>query len=96
MKQDFETTDQPPILKLLFRVKSQFADAVVLFRLDDSYLAIEKDATTVANILGTVLAEQDTEGKSQTLTGFPSCRLELNIQKLTKAGHRVAIVDKLN
>lgn len=82
-----------PLMKQYNRLKSRYPDALLLFRVGDYYEAFNKDAEEIASILGVPLTETKNNLK---LAGFTFEQLDLNLPKLTKAGHRVAICDTLS
>ncbi|GHU85760.1 DNA mismatch repair protein MutS [Bacteroidia bacterium] len=85
MKQD------SPLMKQYYDIKSQYNDALILFRVGDFYETFGTDAILTSQILGIVLTRRsDTE-----LAGFPYHSIDTYLPKLVKAGHRVAICEQL-
>ena len=84
-----------PILSL----KEKYPDAVLLFRCGDFYETYMDDATTAANILGITMTrstnQKEDDGSGLRMAGFPYFRLEEYMQKLIRAGHRIAICDQI-
>ncbi len=87
---------QTPVMKQFFEVKSQYKDALVLFRMGDFYETFLEDAEITAKILGIVLTKR-ANGKAADvdLAGFPYHALDNYLPKLVKAGHRVAICEQV-
>ena len=77
----------------------KYPDAVLLFRCGDFYETYMDDATTAANILGITMTrstnQKEDDGSGLRMAGFPYFRLEEYMQKLIRAGHRIAICDQI-
>lgn len=72
-------------------IKAKYPDAIVLFKVNTFYEAIDGDAITISNALGIML----THNKEQmSLAGFPFHRLESYLHKLCGIGYTVAILDQ--
>ena len=83
-------------MKQYGELKSQYPDAVLLFRVGDFYETFGADAILSSNILGIVLTKRANGAASHVeLAGFPHHSLESYLPKLIKAGLRVAICDQL-
>ena len=79
------------------RVKEQYKDAILLFRIGDFYETFGQDAKTVSRDLNITLTsrQKDDEGNRIPLAGVPHHSLEVYLAKLIKAGHTVAICDQV-
>ena len=78
------------------RIKGQYPDAVLLFRVGDFYETFGSDAVTASRVLGITLTKRNNGGDHETeLAGFPYHALDNYLPKLVRAGHRVAICDQL-
>jgi DNA mismatch repair protein MutS len=77
------------------RIKAQYPDAVLLFRVGDFYETFGTDAITASRVLGIVLTKRNNGGSDVELAGFPHHSLETYLPRLVRAGHRVAICDQL-
>ncbi len=85
-----------PLMRQYTRIKAQFPDAILLFRVGDFYETFEADARTASRILGITLTKRNNGGSAQTdLAGFPYHSLETYLPRLVRAGHRVAVCDQL-
>lgn len=71
--------------------KGKHPNALLLFRVGDSYEAYCEDAIACLEILGVTL----TRGKSYRLAGFPYHALDIYLPKLIRAGKRVAICEPI-
>ena len=91
-----DTVAQTPVMKQFLDVKSQYKDALVLFRMGDFYETFLEDAEITAKILGIVLTKR-ANGKAADvpLAGFPYHALDNYLPKLVKAGNRVAICEQV-
>ena len=91
-----DTVAQTPVMKQFLDVKSQYKDALVLFRMGDFYETFLEDAEITAKILGIVLTKR-ANGKAAdvALAGFPYHALDNYLPKLVKAGNRVAICEQV-
>lgn len=83
-------------------LKAKHADTILLFHDKDRvYCAFYDDAITVSNIIGSVVMDQSSFkmpelGKNFRITGFVSSELDVNLPKIVRAGHRVAIIDTID
>lgn len=74
-------------------IKRQYPDALLLFRAGDFYEVYNEDAEVACKILGIVKTKR---GKSNIpFAGFPFHVLDEYLPRLVRAGHRVAICDKI-
>ncbi|MBI4786306.1 MAG: DNA mismatch repair protein MutS [Chloroflexi bacterium] len=84
-----------PLRQQYLRIKKQFPDTIVMFRLGDFYETFDDDAKTVASVCNIVLTGRDMgTGNRVPLAGVPYHAVETYIAKLIQAGHKVAIVEQ--
>ncbi len=77
------------------RIKKQFPDVIVMFRLGDFYETFDDDAKTVSEVCNIVLTGRDMgTGNRVPLAGVPYHAVDTYIAKLIQAGHKVAIVEQ--
>jgi DNA mismatch repair protein MutS len=78
------------------RIKQEYPETIVFFRLGDFYEAFDDDAKVVAQACDIVLTSRPV-GKDQRvpLAGVPYHSVEGYIAKLINAGHKVAIVEQV-
>lgn len=74
---------------LKFKVK--YPDAVLLFSDDEAYYSYEECADVVSKVCNCPLLDWG----GIKAVGFPKSALDINLPKLIRAGHRVAICDQL-
>ena len=92
-KKEAEAT---PLMQQYARIKGQYPDAVLLFRVGDFYETFGSDAIQASKVLGITLTRRNNGGSQETeLAGFPYHALDTYLPKLVRAGHRVAICDQL-
>lgn len=88
-------TAETPLMKQYMRIKGQYPDALLLFRVGDFYETFMQDAVTTAAVLGITLTRRNNGSSDMELAGFPYHALDNYLPKLVRAGHRVAICDQL-
>jgi DNA mismatch repair protein MutS len=86
-----------PLMDQYYRVKEQYQDAILLFRIGDFYEAFGEDAVAVARDLNITLTsrQRDDQGNRIPLAGVPYHALDAYLARLVKAGHKVAICDQV-
>ena len=88
--------EDTPMLKHYFSIKAQHPEAVLLYRVGDFYETYSDDAVLVSKVLGLVLTRRSNGEKGDTqMAGFPHHAIEGYLQKLVRAGYKVAICDQL-
>jgi DNA mismatch repair protein MutS len=85
-----------PMRRQYLRIKKQYPDTIVFFRLGDFYETFDDDAKLVARVCDIVLTSRPV-GKDQRvpLAGVPYHSVEGYIAKLIQGGHKVAIVEQI-
>lgn len=87
---------ETPMMRQYNQVKSQYPDALLLFRMGDFYEAFNEDAVLMSDILGITLTKRANGAASDMdLAGFPYHALDTYLPKLVRAGQRVAICEQL-
>ncbi len=84
-----------PAMKQFWKIKKQFPDCLLLFRMGDFYETFDEDAKKVARILQIVLTSRGKGLKKTSLAGIPYHALEAYLHRLIKAGEKVAIIEQL-
>ena len=85
-----------PAMKQYWDIKSKYPDSILLFRMGDFYETFDSDAELTSDILGITLTKRANGGASSVpLAGFPYHAIDQYIDKLLKAGHRVAICEQV-
>lgn len=88
-------SESTPMMRQYFKLKAQYPDAILLYRIGDFYETFAEDAKKVSDILGIVLTSRNNGGSDIALAGFPHHSLNVYLPRLVKAGMRVAICEQL-
>ncbi len=72
--------------------KEKHPDELLLFRYGDFYITYNEDAVTASRVLGITLIRRS---EGYDMAGFPTVLLDDFLPKLIRAGHRIAILDKI-
>jgi len=85
-----------PLMQQYEKMKNQYPDALLLFRMGDFYETFGKDAIVTAKILGITLTKRSNGAAAKVeLAGFPHHAIDNYLPKLVRAGQRVAICEQL-
>ena len=88
--------DVTPIRRQYLRIKKQYPNAIVLFRLGDFYETFDEDARITSRELEIVLTSREMgKGNKIPLAGIPYHALEGYLARLINKGYKVAIVEQL-
>ena len=87
------------MMKQFRDIKTQYPDAMLLFRCGDFYETYAEDAVKASKILNITLTHRSNGGSTAAqaleMAGFPFHALDTYLPKLVRAGLRVAICDQL-
>ncbi len=91
-----DMSELTPIMKQYMKIKEKHLDAILLFRLGDFYEMFGEDARVASSILQIALTTRE-KGKEDPLPmcGLPYFAAENYINKLIKAGYKVAICEQV-
>lgn len=85
-----------PMMQQYKRIKSQYPDAILFFRLGDFYEMFNDDAKIAARILDLALTSRNKGGGDKVpMAGVPYHSAETYIAKLIENGYKVAICEQL-
>ncbi len=88
--------DSTPLMKQYGELKAQAPDALLLFRMGDFYELFGEDAVIAANILEITLTSRDkNKPQPMPMAGVPHHSIQGYIQKLLKAGKKIAIGEQM-
>jgi DNA mismatch repair protein MutS len=88
--------DVTPIRRQYLRIKKQYPNAIVLFRLGDFYETFDEDARVASKELEIVLTSREMgKGNKIPLAGIPYHALDGYLAKLINRGYKVAICEQL-
>jgi DNA mismatch repair protein MutS len=85
-----------PLMNQYYRIKSQYPNEILFFRMGDFYEMFGEDARIASGILGIALTSRS-HGKSEKipLAGVPHHAAERYISRLIKAGRKVVICEQV-
>lgn len=83
------------IIKQYKTIKVKYPDAILLFRVGDFYELFNGDAETASKVLGIELTNAEPTEDIISSAFFPYYSLDAHLQKLVKAGYRIAICEEL-
>ena len=84
-----------PLLEQYKRIKAEHPEEILLFHLGDFYETFFEDAETVSKVLGIVLTSRPMgKGIRVPMAGIPVRAAESYINRLLKAGYKVAICEQ--
>jgi DNA mismatch repair protein MutS len=83
------------ILEQYKTIKAKYPDAILLFRIGDFYELFNGDAETASKILGLTLNTTEADENLIHEASFPYHSLDNYLQKLVRAGYRVAVCEQL-
>ena len=84
-----------PLRRQYLRIKRQYPDVILLFRLGDFYETFDDDARLISRELEIALTSREMgRGQHIPLAGIPYHALEPYLAKLIRKGHRVAICEQ--
>ena len=85
-----------PAMKQYWDIKRNYEDSILLFRMGDFYETFDSDAELTSEILGITLTKRANGAASSVpLAGFPYHAIDQYVDKLLKAGYRVAICEQV-
>jgi len=85
-----------PIRQQYLKIKKQYPQAIVLFRLGDFYETFDEDAKTTSRELEIVLTSREMgKGNKVPMAGIPFHAIENYLAKLINRGYKVAICEQM-
>lgn len=85
-----------PMMQQYIKIKEEYSDCILLFRLGDFYEMFFDDAKTVSEELDLVLTGRDCGlAERAPMCGVPYHAVDTYVNRLLQAGHKVAICDQL-
>lgn len=91
-----KSSEDTPMIRQFFAVKAQHPEALLLYRVGDFYETYSDDALLASKVLGLVLTKRSNGDRDpMPMAGFPHHAVETYLQKLVRAGYKVAICDQL-
>ncbi|MCX7987870.1 MAG: DNA mismatch repair protein MutS [Thermodesulfovibrio sp.] len=85
-----------PLMRQYFKIKENYKDAIVFFRLGDFYEMFGEDAVLASKILGITLTSRDKSKENPVpMCGIPYFSSDSYIEKLIREGYKVAICEQI-
>ena len=90
------TESLTPMVHQYSRIKSQYPDMILMFRLGDFYEMFNEDAQVASRVLEIALTKKHIgNGRTMPLAGIPYHALDSYLAQFIKAGYKVAICEQL-
>ncbi len=89
-------TKVTPMMEQYQKIKADYRDAILFFRLGDFYEMFGQDALDASKILDITLTARNKKTTPIPMCGIPYHAAENYIDKLTKAGKKVAICEQVS
>ncbi|MCS7053723.1 MAG: DNA mismatch repair protein MutS [Ignavibacterium sp.] len=87
---------QTPLMRQYFKIKSEYPDTILFFRVGDFFETFEDDAKIASKVLGITLTKRSNGAAGDVpLAGFPHHAVDSYLPKLVRAGYRVAICEQM-
>jgi DNA mismatch repair protein MutS len=91
-----ETTKHTPMMQQYLRIKSDYPETMVLYRMGDFYELFFDDAEKAARLLGITLTQRGaSNGNPIKMAGVPFHSVEQYLAKLIRLGESVAICEQI-
>jgi DNA mismatch repair protein MutS len=85
-----------PLMNQYFKIKSQYPDEILFFRMGDFYEMFGEDAKIASKILGIALTSRGhIKGEKIPLAGIPYHAADKYLAKLLKAGKKVVVCEQV-
>jgi DNA mismatch repair protein MutS len=84
-----------PAMQQYKRLKAQYPDAILFFRMGDFYEMFYEDARIASKVLGLALTSRSKGEGAVPMAGVPYHAVDSYLAKMIRAGHRVAICDQV-
>lgn len=85
-----------PLMAQYSRIKENYPDTILLFRMGDFFETFEEDAKIASKVLGITLTKRaNGAAEDVPLAGFPHHAIDSYLPKLVRAGYRVAVCEQL-
>ena len=89
------STKLTPAMRQYQHFKAKYPDAVLFFRMGDFYEMFYDDAVLASRVLGLALTSRSKGDNAVPLAGLPYHAMESYLNRLIKAGYRVAICEQI-
>lgn len=87
---------QTPMLNQFMKIKSQYPDAILFFRMGDFYEMFFEDAKIASEILGLRLTSRAHGSSAKVpLAGFPHHQIDTYMTRMVKARQKIVVVEQI-
>lgn len=94
---DQEKQKLTPMMEQYFKVKEQYPDCILFYRLGDFYEMFGDDAKIASSVLDLTLTSRNKNSDNPlAMCGFPYHSMKPYLAKMVKAGYQVAICDQMS
>ncbi len=87
--------DDSPMMQQYQGIKKEYSDSILFFRMGDFYEMFNDDAKTASGILQIALTSRNKKSNPVPMCGIPHHSANLYINRLLKAGKKVAICEQI-
>ena len=84
-----------PAMKQFRRIKQQYPDAILFFRMGDFYELFYEDARIGSKVMGIALTSRSKGTGAVPMCGVPYHAIDTYLARMIRAGHRVAICEQM-
>lgn len=84
-----------PMQEQYQKIKSEYEDFIILFRLGDFYETFNEDAIQISKVLGITLTSRGKDANKTPLAGIPYHALANYMPKMVEAGLKVVIAEQM-
>ncbi|HOA82338.1 MAG TPA: DNA mismatch repair protein MutS [Thermodesulfovibrio thiophilus] len=93
--EDTKQEEFTPLMRQYFKIKEQYKDVIIFFRLGDFYEMFGEDARIASKILQITLTSRDRKDRAIPMCGVPYFAANSYIEKLLREGYKVAICEQI-
>ncbi|MDN6731221.1 MAG: DNA mismatch repair protein MutS, partial [Atopostipes suicloacalis] len=91
-----QDTKQTPMMKQYFKIKNEYPEEFLFFRLGDFYELFYEDAIQVSQLLEITLTSRNKNAKEPIpMAGVPHHSAQSYIDRLIELGHKVAVCEQV-
>ncbi len=84
-----------PAMRQYKKIKDQYEDCILMFRIGDFYEMFYEDAKTASDVLDITLTSKNVRDMNIPLAGVPYHSVDPYIAELVNAGHKVAVCEQV-
>lgn len=95
-EENFSFYELTPLMRQYFKIKEQYRDVILFFRLGDFYEMFGEDAKIASRVLQITLTSRDrTKENPIPMCGIPYFSADSYLEKLLREGYKVAICEQI-